>query len=581
MTSVRKLEIRLDQTGSAKKGLAGITGSLGKLTGIGLAAGAAAIGGVALLTGAIVGLGAKLSGLGADAEEMEAKFDVVFGEGAPEAKAALDEFGDTVGRNKYALMEMASTVQDTFVPLGFARDVAADMSLELTKLAVDVGSFNNQLAPDVMRDFQSAIVGNTETVRKYGIVINQERIEAKAYEMGLIDLVVSQDDVSEATERVAIAQARLTEMQSGGSGASEKGRAGAERLAIAQDKAALAQRKHNEAIEKHGAGSSQAEAKAITLRAAIERVTKAQIALDTATTGAAPGSAKALSAAAALTKAELKLETALQGEAGALSETAKAQAIMQIITESTTDAQGDAEATAGSWTNTMLGMKEAITEGATEMGLMQNEALLPLLAVFAPWIKDLIPKAVEIFGEFAGKLSETVGPAMLMIKDAITRIAEAFGVNTEEVSSTDAVLAVFKTGLDGVIIVIQLAAIAMQALATAVEWVKEAIGWLTEKWAELKRFLETPINLPDWLTPGSPTPFELGLRGIADAASDLDWGGLNVQGGGAGGGGGGAGGGIVVNLTYAPAVSLADRFEAEEKLAPFIANALRQQLGVA
>ena len=112
MTSVRKLEIRIDQTGSAGKGIKGIAGSLGKLTGIGLAAGAAAVGGVALLTGAIVGLGTKLSGLGADAEEMEAKFDVVFGKGAPEAKAALDEFGDTVGRNKFALMEMASTIQE-------------------------------------------------------------------------------------------------------------------------------------------------------------------------------------------------------------------------------------------------------------------------------------------------------------------------------------------------------------------------------------------------------------------------------------------------------------------------------------
>jgi len=70
------------------------------------------------------------------------------------------------------------------------------------------------------------------------------------------------------------------------------------------------------------------------------------------------------------------------------------------------------------------------------------------------------------------------------------------------------------------------------------------------------------------------------LRGIADAAADLNWGGLNVNAG-AGGGGGPGQGGIVVNLTYAPAVSLADRFEAEEKLAPFIANALRARLGTA
>jgi len=510
VTSVRKLEIRIDQTGSAKKGLKGITGSLGKLTGIGLAAGAAAVGGVALLTGAILKLGSGLSGMGADAEEMEAKFNVVFGKGAPEAKKELDEFGDSVGRNKFALMEMAATVQDTFVPLGFARDEAADMSLELTKLAVDVGSFNNVLAPDVMRDFQSAIVGNTETVRKYGIVISQGRIEAKAAEMGLIEYVVSQEELAGATAKVEVAQV-----------------------------------KYNEALEKHGEGSSQA-----------------------------------LAAKQKLFELEGKVASALLGDAEAITETTKALAVMQIITESTTDAQGDAAATAGSWTNSMLGVKESITEGATEMGLMLNEALLPLLAEFGPWVKDLIPKAVEIFGEFADKLSVTVGPAMILIKDAISRIAEAFGVNTEEVSSTDAVLAVFATGLDGVILLVQLAAIGMQGLASSVEWVRDAVGWLVDKWGKLKDLLERGINLPDWITPGSPTPFELGLRGIADAADDLDWGGLNVNAGaGAGGGGGPGQGGIVVNLTYAPAVSLADRFEAEEKLAPFIANALRTQLG--
>ncbi|NVM23895.1 MAG: hypothetical protein HWN68_19215 [Desulfobacterales bacterium] len=498
------MEIRIDQTGDARKGIKGIAGSIGKIAGIGLAAGTAAVVGVAALTAGIVKLGSKLSSLGADAEEMEAKFNVVFGKGAPEAVKELDEFGNAVGRNKYDLMEMAATVQDTFVPLGFARDTAADMSVGLTKLAVDVGSFNNVLAPNVMRDFQSAIVGNTETVRKYGIVINQARIESKAAEMGLIEYTVSEEEAAAMTAKVELAQAKL-----------------------------------NEVLAKHPADS-----------------------------------VKALAAKQKLFEAEGKLTSVMLGEAEAISETAKAQVIMQIITESTTDAQGDALSTAGSWTNQMLALKDSVTEGATEMGLMLNEALLPLLAQFVPWVKDIIPKAVELFGDFAIKLGENLGPALVMVKDAVRRIAEAFGVNTEEVSSTDAVLAVFKTGLDGVVLLVQVAAIAMQGLASAVEWVRDAVGWLIDKWAELKRFLETPINLPDWLVPGSSTPFELGLRGIADAADDLDWGGLNVQ------PSVGGAGGITVNLIYSPPISLADQYEAEEKLAPFIAREL-QKLGMA
>ena len=37
---------------------------------------------------------------------------------------------------------------------------------------------------------------------------------------------------------------------------------------------------------------------------------------------------------------------------------------------------------------------------------------------------------------------------------------------------------------------------------------------------EFKRLLEG-IKLPAWLTPGSPTPFELGLRGIGEAMGEL------------------------------------------------------------
>ena len=46
---------------------------------------------------------------------------------------------------------------------------------------------------------------------------------------------------------------------------------------------------------------------------------------------------------------------------------------------------------------------------------------------------------------------------------------------------------------------------------------------------------------------------------------------------GAGAMGGGGGGGITVHLTYSPAVSLANRAEAQEKLGPYIAEYLRKE----
>lgn len=46
--------------------------------------------------------------------------------------------------------------------------------------------------------------------------------------------------------------------------------------------------------------------------------------------------------------------------------------------------------------------------------------------------------------------------------------------------------------------------------------VKTAIGWLSDLADSIAN-----LELPDWLTPGSPTPLELGLLGIADALRDV------------------------------------------------------------
>ena len=137
-----------------------------------------------------------------DAGEMQAKFDVVFGSSAPQAQAALEDLAGQVNRSATELQGMSASIQDTFVPMGFARDEAAKLSVELTKLAVDVGSFNNVADADVMRDFQSALVGNTETVRKYGIVITEANTKQKAYAMGIAEVG------SELTEQQKV-QARL------------------------------------------------------------------------------------------------------------------------------------------------------------------------------------------------------------------------------------------------------------------------------------------------------------------------------------------------------------------------------------
>jgi hypothetical protein len=129
--------------------------------------------------------GKAMINLSSDIEEMEGKSKVVFGKFRQGVVSELEAFGDAVGRSTHELEGMASKIQDTFVPMGFARGEAAKLSVELTKLAVDTASFNNASDTATMEAFQSALVGNHETVRRFGVVITEATLKQELLTMGI------------------------------------------------------------------------------------------------------------------------------------------------------------------------------------------------------------------------------------------------------------------------------------------------------------------------------------------------------------------------------------------------------------
>lgn len=482
MTVVRRLKIIVDQEGNAQPALKGLSGILGSFGG----AAKLAAGGIGLLGSAAVAAGGFLVSLGSDAEEMQGKFDTVFKTTAPQVTQELDKFGDAVGRNRFELMGYAATLGDTLKPMGFTEEKAAGLSVQMVKLATDLGSFNNMPMDEALQRLQGTLIGSHENALAFGVVINENTLKA-------------------------------------------------ELAANGWDK---------------------------------------------------------------LTGAEL--------------ETAKVQARINLLMKGTSDAQGDAARTSGSWANQMRALQAELSEAATTMGAELLPVVTPLLKDFITWVREVMPQAVVIFKNWSVELKATTGPAMLMIQDALTRIAQAFGVQTDKVTISQAVLKAFKAGLDALVIALKLAAVTMQGVAWAVEKTSEAIriakglsdqlGTIVKlsmdkikgalntvigKWNDFKQAVKSAVNaIPTWLLPGSPTPFEIGLKGIAKATGQV----ANtlpqafaVSNGGpplAGAGGGAGGGAIIVNLTYAPVVSTASQLEAERVLAPFIAAGVRQQLGM-
>jgi len=118
-------------------------------------------------------------------EEVSSKYAVVFqGQTDIVDKWALNLVDKYAMSTREAKKHLAS-VQDLLVPMGMQEKAAAELSNEMVKLAGDLGSFNDLPTQQVIENIQSALVGEYETMKKYGVVINAAKVQQEALNMGL------------------------------------------------------------------------------------------------------------------------------------------------------------------------------------------------------------------------------------------------------------------------------------------------------------------------------------------------------------------------------------------------------------
>lgn len=187
VASTRKMELTLGRTGVAFK-------QFGRSAKLAAAAAAAAFAAVSIAAVKIA----------SDVEEMGSKFQAVFKDQAVAVEDWAERHAKAVNRSKFDLMGYLATVQDTFVPLGFARAEAADFSKQLVTLAVDLASFNNESEPEVVQALTSAIIGNHEAVRRFGVVITQATLEQELFNQGVKGGVQSASNMEKVLARLAI-----------------------------------------------------------------------------------------------------------------------------------------------------------------------------------------------------------------------------------------------------------------------------------------------------------------------------------------------------------------------------------------
>jgi hypothetical protein len=201
-------------------------GKAGKSAAPGLdAAGKASVG----MSGAIKGLvaggilaaaGQQLLAFGkasieaaSNAQEMQSKFNIVFGDLAGQVTSDLTAFADAANRSQYDLMGFAATLQDTLKPMGIAPDLAADLSTQLVKLGTDLSSFNNMSMDEALQRLQGTLIGSHENALAFGVVINENTLKAELAANGWDKLTGAQLEAAKVQARINLLMAGTSDAQ--------------------------------------------------------------------------------------------------------------------------------------------------------------------------------------------------------------------------------------------------------------------------------------------------------------------------------------------------------------------------------
>ena len=132
-----------------------------------------------------------------ETEQMEEKFEAVFLELSDEADEWAGNLAESIGRSKNSIKTYLADQQNLLVGFGMERDAAMELSEEMTSAAINIASFNNIEDDDAINAMSKALMGETESAKRLGAVLNDNTIA-----MAMEDLGYKQKftDLDEATK---------------------------------------------------------------------------------------------------------------------------------------------------------------------------------------------------------------------------------------------------------------------------------------------------------------------------------------------------------------------------------------------
>jgi phage-related protein len=233
-----RLEVEVTaNTKPAEKGLGGFSKETEKSSG-GMKALKAAT--VAFAGSAAVGMAGKAVMAASDLNETLSKTGVVFKDQTGAVTTYAQQMADKFGLPKTAVLDAASSFGLLGKAAGISGPGLSKMSTGLAGLAADASSFYNVPLDQALGDFTSALSGESEPVKKYGVLMNEAAVQTEALALGLVKPVKNTRE-----------------------------------LQAAQVGAKAAQMAYSDAVKKHGKNSIEAQKAQVALAKAQDKVSAA------------------------------------------------------------------------------------------------------------------------------------------------------------------------------------------------------------------------------------------------------------------------------------------------------------------
>lgn len=134
----------------------------------------------------IVGAFAASAKAASDYSENMNKVDVAFGKSSGVVKKWAKTATTQFGLSKNAALEMTSLFGDMGTSMGLSQDKAATLSTKMAGLAGDLASFKNISVEQAQTSLEGVFTGETESLKKLGIVMTQTNLEAYAKKQGKV-----------------------------------------------------------------------------------------------------------------------------------------------------------------------------------------------------------------------------------------------------------------------------------------------------------------------------------------------------------------------------------------------------------